>query len=399
MSDVVITGCGVVCPLGIGNEAVWKAIENRQSGISPIEELVAVNWMAPFGGKIRNFNPKDYIRPRKSLKVMSNVIQFGFAASVIAWENAKFGDFKIDPERVGVVGGSSVMYCDLEEVCNAFKVCLEANTFDFTKWGKMGIGEFFPLWLLKYLPNMPSCHVGIALDARGPTNTIVQGAVSSLLSLQEAASVIQRGQADVMIAGATSSKISLWEVLWHKGARLSLNTKNPTGACRPFDAERDGAVYGEGSGQFILENREHAERRGAKILGTILGWGNTSEATTETLLPTGDSLARAMDQALESSGVTVSDLSHINVHGNSTLEEDFIEARVLNEKMPEVPVTALKSYFGDIGAGSGAVETAISLLAQQQKKIPPTLNYETPDKACPINLVTKMQTTEKKTFM
>jgi 3-oxoacyl-[acyl-carrier-protein] synthase II len=270
--EVVITGVGIVSPIGVGREAVWNAIESRQSGVRPLPDLAAAGWIAPFGGDVAGFDPKELIQPRKSIKVMSRDIQLASAAAELAWQDSCLSQATLDPERFGVVGAAGVMYCDLEELRGPFLEWIKAEDFDVHRWSRDAMGELYPLWMLKYLPNMPACHIGIRYDARGPNNTISEGDVSSLLALSEATDVIRRGQADVMIVGGTGSRINISDLMWHRGARLACNGKLPPEAvCRPFDAERSGQVYGEGSAQIVIETREHAQRRGARVMARVAG--------------------------------------------------------------------------------------------------------------------------------
>jgi 3-oxoacyl-[acyl-carrier-protein] synthase II len=398
--DVVITGLGIVSPIGVGRQAVWDSIVARRSGVRMQPALEAAGWLAPFNAEVADFDPKELIQPRKSIKVMSRDIQLASAAAEIAWQESGLAEATIDPDRFGVVGAAGVMYCDLEELRIPFLEWIKQEDFDIHRWSRQAMGELYPLWMLKYLPNMPACHIGIRYDARGPNNTIAEGDVSSLLALSEAADVIRRDHADVMIVGGTGSRINISDLVWHRGARIACNGKvDPAEICRPFDAERSGMVCGEGAAEIVLESREHAERRGAKILGRVAGFASRNEAAAVAQQPTGDSIRRAIRAALSLSGVEAADISHVNAHGMSTREDDPIEARAIRDTLGDTPVTALKSYFGNLGQGSGMVELAISVLAMQHGVVPPTLNYETPDPECPVNVVTELQQTDKPAFI
>jgi 3-oxoacyl-[acyl-carrier-protein] synthase II len=398
--EVVITGVGIVSPIGVGREAVWNAIQSRQSGVRPIAQLATAGWIAPFGGEITDFDPKELIQPRKSIKVMSRDIQLASAAAELAWQDSCLSQATLDPERFGVVGAAGVMYCDLEELRGPFLEWIKADDFDIHRWSRDAMGELYPLWMLKYLPNMPACHIGIRYDARGPNNTIAEGDVSSLLALSEAADVIRRGHADVMIVGGTGSRINVSDLMWHSGARLATNGKLPPAAvCRPFDAGRNGQVNGEGAAQIVIETREHAQRRGARIMARIAGSAMRFEPAAEGKEPTGDGIARAIRAALAAADVKPGDIGHVNAHGNSTREDDPIEARAIRETLGDVPVTAPKSYFGNLGQGSGMVELVVSLLAMSKDVVPPTLNYETPDPECPVNVVTSTQPAKQPAFV
>lgn len=398
--EIVITGLGIVSPIGADRETIWNAIEARRSAVRPLPQLESAGWLAPFGADIPDFDPKELIQPRKSIKVMSRDIQLASAAAELAWQDACLSTATLDPERFGVVGAAGVMYCDLEELRVPFLEWVKQADFDIHRWSREAMGELYPLWMLKYLPNMPACHIGIRYDARGPNNTIAEGDVSSLLALIEAADVIRRGHADVMIVGGTGSRINVSDLMWHRGARLARNGKlKPPAVCRPFDAARSGIVNGEGAAQIVIETREHAERRGARILARLVGSASRYEPAAKDKLPTGDAISRAIKAAMASAGINPHDISHVNAHGNSTREDDPIEARAIRETLGDMPVTALKSYFGNLGQGSGMVELAIGLLALNRGVVPPTLNYETPDPECPVNVVTQLQPAHANAFI
>ncbi len=390
MQEVVITGIGIACPLGIGREAVWSAVEDRRSGVRQIDRLAGTSFPVPIGGEVRDFEPKQYVKPRKSLKVMSRETQLGFTASELAWADATLDEAPLDPERLGVVIGASNFRSRIEELADLYRAASENGQLDMARWGE-GMREMYPLWMLKYLPNMACCHVGIAHDARGPINTIVQGDVSGLMAIIEAADVIARGHADVMLAGGASSMLSMIDVAWQGGIDLSKNIANPGEACRPFDAGRDGGVASEGAAMFVLESRAHASRRGVAVQAQVLGHGRRCEPCATTQQPSGQAIRQAIEAALAMGDVSVEEIGHVNAHGVGTIADDAMEARVIDQVLGEVPVTAPKSFFGNLGAGSGAAELAISLMGARQGVVPPTLNYEQPDKACPVNVVSGSQ--------
>ncbi|WP_146447646.1 beta-ketoacyl-[acyl-carrier-protein] synthase family protein [Bythopirellula polymerisocia] len=377
MQEVVITGMGIVCPLGIGSEAVWSAIEHRASGVRTIPRLVEAGFPVTIGGEVPDFDGKQYVQPRKSLKVMCRETQLAFTAAELAWADAQLTDAKIDAERLGVVLGSSVFRSELPELTALYQESNKNGQFDFTRWDT-AIKELYPLWMLKYLPNMSACHIGIAKDARGPNNTIVEGDVSSLLAMIEATDTITRGHADVMLTGATGSLLAWVDVCWHGGARMTRNNSIPSAASRPFDSARDGFVMSEGSAVFVLESRTHAEKRGAKIFGRILGYGRRSESVSRGKKPTGQSIRQAIQAALEMGHVSPREVGHVNAHGLSTIDDDAVEAAAIQSELQDVPVTAPKSFVGNSGASGGAIELAISLLGLQKNQIPPTLNCDDP---------------------
>jgi 3-oxoacyl-[acyl-carrier-protein] synthase II len=390
VQDVVITGIGIICPLGLGREAVWSAIERQESGIRRIQRLAEANYSRPIGGEVLDFEPKQYVKPRKSLKVMCRETHLGFTAAELAWDDARLADGSTDPERLGVVVGANVFRSELSDLIELYQAASVNGEFSFDRWGE-AMREMYPLWMLKYLPNMTCCHIGIAHDARGPINSIIQGNVSSLLAIIEASDVIARGHADVMIAGGASSMLQPVDLAWHGGVDLSQNTSNPAAAVRPFEASRDGSVTSEGAAMFILESRTHAEQRGAGIQADVLGFGRRCESCAATQKPTGQSIRQAIEGALEMSQLSADQIGHVSAHGLATVHDDKIEAQAIEQVLGDVPVTATKSYFGNLGAASGAAELAVSLLGLRQQTVPATLNYDEPDPACPVNVVSSPQ--------
>jgi 3-oxoacyl-[acyl-carrier-protein] synthase II len=232
--------------------------------------------------------------------------------------------------------------------------------------------------------------VSIVHDARGPSNSIVAGDASGLLALIEAADIVARGHADVMLAGGASSTFAWMDVLWHNGARLSRRVDEPERACRPFDADRDGWVAAEGAAIFVLETRANALARRVKPIAKIAGYGRRYEPSTDSYQPTGRGIQQAILGALEAADAKPDDIGHVNAHGLSTELDDRIEAEAIRETLGDALVTAPKSLHGNIGAGTGAVELAVSLIGLQHGVIPPTLNYDTPDPKCPVNVVTEL---------
>ena len=255
--------------------------------------------------------------------------------------------------------GADMIPCELDELVGTYRSCIVDGRFDFSRWGPAVTAELFPLWMLKYLPNMPACHIGIAQDARGPNNTITLGDVSTLSALAEAARVLERGQADAIIAGGVGSRIH--PVLWVRSQVIGQSRRNgdPAAASRPFDALRDGLVNGEGAGAFILETQPHAQARGARILARILGYAGVFEPRRNGQPCQGTAIRRAIVAALAAAGLKPADIGHVVAHGLSTIDGDRLEAQAIRDTLGDVPVTAPKSYFGYLGAASGALETAV----------------------------------------
>jgi len=385
--DIVITGIGVVSPLGIGRRPFWEALVAGASGIRPLTRFDASGLTVRFGGQIPDFDPKHFVRPRKSLKVMSRDIQLGFTAADLAIADARLAAADVTAERFGVVFGGDMIYADLEDLEGTYRRAVADGAFDYARWSDAIQQELHPLWLLKHLPNMTASHGAIAHDARGPNNSIVLGDVSGLLAVAEAASVIRRGWADVMLAGGTGCRLHPAALVARGTAQLSQRNSDIEAASRPFDRDRDGIVNGEGAGAIVLESRAHAERRGATILGRILATAVRCEPGARRIGLSGTSVRQAIRAACRRAGLAPDEVGHVNAHGSSAVQTDRVEAAAIAAELGPVPVTAPKAAFGHLGAGGGVVELAASVLGLVEGVVPPTRNYDTPDPACPVNVV------------
>jgi len=385
--EIVLTGYSVVCPIGIGREAYWESMQNRQSGLGPITQFEAGDYPANIAGEIKEFDPKQYVRPRKSLKVMCRDIQISFAAADLAITHAGLDDYEADPDRYGVIFGADMMYSPAEEVVDAYQACLTDGKFDFDRWGGEAMRQLFPLWMLKYLPNMPACHIAIARDARGPCNTIMLSEVSALLAVMEGKRALERGVADIMVVGGGSCRNHPGAFVFRGHHHLSHRIDDPASASRPFDATRDGTVNSEGAAAFVLETRAHAEARGAKIIAQVTAANCRIEPVDEQRRPTGLAIRNSIQAVLEEAGLQADAIGHVNANGLATVEDDAIEATAIRDMLGDVPVTAPKSFLGNPGAGAGALEMVASVLALEHGEVPVTLNYREPDPKCPVNVV------------
>jgi 3-oxoacyl-[acyl-carrier-protein] synthase II len=386
--EVVITGVGMVSPIGIGRDAFWASLDSGKSGIREVAEMAGAKDVPyRYAGMFTDFDAKQYVQPRKTIKVMCREIQAAYAAAAIAMQDANLTKEQLEPQRLGVVLGSEILYGEIDELVDTYRSSIHDGVFHAGEWTPNAMKNLFPLWMLKYLPNMAACHIGIVNDARGPNNSIVQGGTSSLLAIQEAAAVIQRGHADVMISGGSGARIAFSGAPFRGWTQLTRSEGPPEEAVKPFDRRRDGGLVGEGAGTMILELREHAEKRGAKILARIAGWSNCYEPPTHDRLLTGSGIRASIRNALKSAGLQPADIGHVNAHAGGWITDDRIEAQAIHAELGEVPVTALKSYFGDLGASSGAVELLGSILALEHGRVPRTLNYQMADPECPVNVV------------
>jgi 3-oxoacyl-[acyl-carrier-protein] synthase II len=387
-AEVVITGVGIVSPIGIGREAFWDGLLAGRCGIGPVTLTSMPGMRPPLAAEVRDFEVKNFVANRKSLKVMSRDAQLGIAASTLACRDAGIQGGNVDPSRFGVVLGADQICARIEESEAIYGACMVDGRFDFQLWGRKGMAASFPLGFLRVLPNMIASHVSIAQDARGPNNTIHEGEISSLLAVSESASVIRRGMADVMLAGGASSQMHPFDFFRRIAfGNLSPRCDDPAAVVRPFDACRDGYVWGEGAAVLVLENRKHAETRGATIVAQLKGCGAAFEAVGSQERLKGSGLRRAIAAAMDRSGVKPESLGHVNAHGLSTVRDDTLEAAVLHDLLPQTPVTALKGHLGNLGAAGAVMEVAASALALQKGCVPAVRNYEHPDPACPLRVV------------
>jgi 3-oxoacyl-[acyl-carrier-protein] synthase II len=259
--------------------------------------------------------------------------------------------------------------------------CPDGENVDYSLWGSAGLNEITPVWMLKYLPNMPACHTTILYDIQGPSNTQIPGDTSGLIALAEAGRILRRGAADVMVVGSSEGRLNpITLSRYNLFVQLTKRNDDPTHAVRPFDATRDGTVSGEGSAVFTLETLEHATKRGANILGEVCGWAAGVDRGKK-----GAGLARVIRSALTMAGIRPQDIDHVNAHGTGTTIGDAFEARGIAEVFGrDTPVFAPLSRFGNLGAASGLMELACSVYALKNGTLPSTLNHEQPASDCPI---------------
>lgn len=400
---VVVTGVGMITPLGNSKDALWQNLSNVRSGVAAIKSLppdaLPVDFAAEardFTGHVDDFGPlegEQKKQVRKGLKVMCRECQMGVAAAQRALADAGLAAGKCDPDRTGVVFGSDYMVTQPDEFAAGIVDCLDdARRFHFSRWATQGLSKMNPLWLLKYLPNMPASHIAIYNDLRGPNNSITQREASGNLALGEAFRVIARGHADVMVAGATGTRVHPMKAVHAVlGEKLAESGGDPATAARPFDLNRSGMVLGEGAGVVILESLTSAEKRGATIYGEVVGTGSSAVSGRDLTAHLCQALANSMRAAFRDAGIAPQQVGHVHAHGLATRMCDAEEAKAIREVFAEhadrVPLTAAKSFFGNLGAGSGVVELIASLLAIGHRQLFPVLNYSTPDPECRLKVV------------
>jgi 3-oxoacyl-[acyl-carrier-protein] synthase II len=397
---VAITGLGLVTALGDSPDCVWACMAEGRGMVRPLEAFGIAGLPNNLGAEIRDFDLKKASLPRfwhalrKTKKYLARDIQLAVAAAQLAVADAALVDGGVEPTRIGIDLGAGLISSELDELAPAIGQAYgSSDSFDFQVWGRESIEMIEPIWLLKYLPNMLACHISILFDCQGPSNTITEADASSNLAIAEAARIIARGRADVMIAGGADSKIHpLSLVRMSLFENMSRWKGEPSQACRPFDRRRDGGVPGEGAGIVILEEWDHAEKRGARILGEVLGGGSGCDAMPGGGLdPYGGGTEVAINAALEEAGLRPAEIGHVNAHGAASKVSDLAEARALARVFGPggVPVTALRGYIGSLASGCGAVELAISLIGVNRGRVPAILNCEQPDPEVELDLVVK----------
>jgi 3-oxoacyl-[acyl-carrier-protein] synthase II len=388
--------------LGVGPEAFWQALQTGKSGVRRIQSFNPDGLPVHFAGEVPDFQPFKYVDRKKhgrGFKMMARTIQLGVVASQLALDDAKVNLEQLDPTRFGLDYGAGLVATELDEMGPASQASANCQpaTIDMEKWGTQGIPNMPPLWMLKYLPNMIACHVSIMFNAQGPSNTITESDVASLLALGEAYRIMGRDQADFFLVGGGESKINplalARQMLFQP---LSRRNDEPARACRPFDRNRDGMIFGEGAGVFVLEELQHAKKRGAHIYAELVGFGASFDRKRD-----GAGVARAVRAALKDANIQPTDVDHVNAHGISVVQTDMAEARGLAEVFGpnNVPVFAAKSYMGNLGAAADATELIASLFALKHSSLPPTLNFETPDPACPVAVVAGAPRAIKKPYV
>jgi 3-oxoacyl-[acyl-carrier-protein] synthase II len=408
--SVVVTGLGIVSPCGIGKDAFWKSLREGRSGVSIVGLFDCTNVSQGVGGEVKDFNDetikKVHLKDlRKSLKVMSRDIQMAMAAASQAIAETNLKTAGIPPERIGVEYGANLIFSPPEDLQDACWACTdEQKQFHFEQWGEKGLAKMEPLWMLKYLPNMPGCHIAIYADARGPSNSLTLDEASSGVVITEALRILRRGAADVMIAGATGTRLhpirAMHANLWDD---VAADCEHPESSCRPFDARRSGQVIGEGAGCLVLEEEDHARKRGVPILGRLLGGGSSCVLGRDGQPDVRRAIVNAIEAALRDAGLKPADIGHINAHGSGDPEDDAMEASAIHEAFgpaaASIPVVSIKGYTGNSGGGCGIIEIAASLLSAREGLAPRTLNCDQPDPALKLNVTTDFTPVNNKRFL
>ena len=376
---VVITGLGIISPVGTGLQKFWTALINGKSGIGPITHFDATQFDCRIAGEIKDYNPLDHFST-KEVRNIAPFVQFAIVATKEAIAQAKLDLKNTDLDRVGILIGSGIG-------------SIETIEHEFQRYLERGPKKITPHFIPKIIINEAAGQVSIHTGARGPTTCVATACSTATNAIGDAFRFIQYGDADVMIAGGTESATTILGVGGFCALKaLTKNNEEPEKASRPFDLNRDGFVMAEGAGIAILESLEHAQKRGASILAEMAGYGRTSDAYHITAPESsGRGAAKAMEWAIRDAGLRPQDISYINAHGTSTKLNDKVETlaikTVFNEHALKVPVSSTKSMTGHLLGAAGGVEFAACVCAIEHAIIPPTINYETPDPDCDLDYV------------
>lgn len=395
----VITGMGVLSPLGIGTEENWQALLAGTVGISGLERLNSQHLPIAIGGEVRNFKPKDFIADRKAIRLTFHNVHLALAAAKLAFEDCGLDLERVDPTRFGAIVGSGgggfddgPGFEDLNEpILRSWDE--ERNRFDSKKFGQLGVPVSYPLFLLKALPNNAFYYISLLYNIQGENDNIVSTYTGGSQAIGDAFRSIRRGLADVIIAGGYDSMLTPNTIFSLDSFGLLSRQADPQRACRPFDRDHDGMVPAEGAGFLVVEELEHARARGARIYAEICGYGNASSAYHMfTADPTGSGLARAMQRALEDARVDAREVEWVCADGTGVPDSDRAEAGALRTVFgaggDTLPVSALKAQTGHMGSGSAAAETIHAVNALTSGVLPASVNCDNPDSSCPPALVT-----------
>jgi 3-oxoacyl-[acyl-carrier-protein] synthase II len=347
-----------------------------------------------YGGVVENFDGKVYVTPRKALKVMNREVQTAYSAAHLAWQDAGLTETALEPSRLGVVYGSEMLLGEISDFTLAIANSSEHGEMQYERWGAQFSRDVFPLWMLKNLPNMPACHVGIAINAQGPNNSIVQEEISGLQALIEACMIMQRNQADIMMVGAVGGRVGPGRLAFRHPALYRTTDAGEEYACTPFDAKRAGIVPGEAAAAIVIEKRSHAVRRGANILAEVVGFANRFAKPSNYGAGSDRAIANAIDAAMHMAHIDPSELAVIAAQGYSSPQLDIQESRAIQSRCGQTPVTAFSSYFGTTGASCGLIEMIAGVLATSHGVVLPTLGFAHPDSDCPVNVITQKVRTQ-----
>jgi len=376
---VVVTGLGALTPVGNTAEEFWSSLLHARSGIGPITRFDATDFPTRIAGEVRNFDPLNFVE-KKEARRLDPYLQYAIAAATLAVQDGGLDTAKVDATRLGVMIGSGIG--GITTLLDNHKTLLDR-----------GPDRVSPFFIPMLIINMASGLVSMGFGAKGPNSSVVTACATGNHAIGDAFKIIQRGDADVMIAGGAEAIILPLTIAGFCAVK-AMTTRNdePEKASRPFDAERDGFVCSEGAGIVLLESREHALRRDARIYAEVRGYGMSGDAHHMTAPdPEGDGAARSMASALRDAGISPDEVGYINAHGTSTPYNDRFETmaikRVFGEHARRLAVSSTKSMTGHLLGAAGGIEAIATVLALHHGVLPPTINYDHPDPECDLDYV------------
>ena len=390
---VVITGVGCINPLGHDVETVWAALKEGRSAVGYTTIFDASNFPTKISAEVRGWDITDIGEDLESWKFRGRHSRFAAGAAKQAVESSGILESGIPPTSLGVYLGSGEGNQDFTSFTRMIVAALQGDRLDLGRFTKMGLEILDPMAELEQEPNMPAGHVASMFNAQGPNVNCLTACAASSQAIGEAAEMIRRGDVTAMISGGTHSMIHPFGVTgFNLLTAISTRNDEPTKASRPFDRLRDGFVLGEGAAMVVLEDLEHAKKRGAHIYGELLGYGSTADAYRITdIHPQGRGAIRCMELAIRDAGLTPDDVDYVNAHGTSTQVNDKVETlackMVFGERAKNVPISSTKSMMGHLIAAAGATELIVCLMAIRDGVLPPTINYEFPDPECDLDYV------------
>lgn len=391
---VVVTGVGVINPLGNDIETVWSALKAGKSGVGYTTIFDASNFPTKISAEIKNWDIADCVDNPEAWKFRGRHTKFAAGAASQAINSSGVSAAITDPRRFGVYLGSGEGNQDFMSFASMMAASLKSDgTLDLVKFTREGLDTLNPIMELEQEPNMPVGHMAAMFNAQGPNANCLTACAASNQAIGEAVEIIRRGEADVMLSGGTHSMIHPFGVTgFNLLTALSTNNDDPTGASRPFDRLRDGFVLGEGAAMVVLEELEFAKKRGAKIWGEVTGYGSTADAYRVTdIHPEGRGAIGCMRMALADAGLNPDQIDYVNAHGTSTTVNDKVETRacreVFGEHAMQTPISSTKSMMGHLIAAAGATELIVCLMAIRDNVLPPTINYHNPDPLCDLDYI------------
>ncbi len=378
---VVVTGSGVVTPIGIGREAFWEGLLAGRNGIGRVSLFDPAGYRSQMAGEVKDFDAAEWI-DRKLARRMDRYTHFALVAADLAMSDAGLDTFAFDGRRAGVIIGSGI----------GGTQTLESAHADLLSKGPRSIG---PLVVSRVLINTAACAVSITHGLKGPLSAPSVACSTGANAIGDAYRILERGDADIMLAGGSEASVSPLPYAGFCATRaMSTRNDDPEHASRPFDKDRDGFVMGEGAGVVVLERLGHALERNASIHAEVVGYGNTADAFHLTAPePSGDGMVRVIEEALRDAGLTTMDVGYINAHGTSTVLNDRTESaavlKAFGDDAPRLKISSIKSMIGHLLAAAGAVELVATVLSVSTGRVPPTINHERSDPDCPLDYVTE----------